>query len=325
LRAFLWLSSGVAAVLLIVAAALIGWQVSGPSAPARSAAQPAPPPVAAAQAAPRPEPAPPKPPSFDVVTVTPQGQAVIAGRAQPGDHVTVVDGGKPLGDATADARGEWVLVPAAPIPPGDRQLAVEATGRSGEVRRSPDVVALSVAPRAAPEKSLAVLLPGDAETPGRVLQLPDAAAGSRPGLALDMAEYAAGKRLNLSGHADPGARIAVYAGTDLLGTATADAAGKWSLAAPPRQIPGTAELRLDELGGDGAVVKRIAAPFEFAKAGSLTAAGTYVVRRGNNLWVIARRVYGEGMRYVTIYGANRDQIRNPDLIYPGQQFVLPKS
>ena len=44
---------------------------------------------------------------------------------------------------------------------------------------------------------------------------------------------------------------------------------------------------------------------------------------GNSLWRIARRAYGSGFDYIIIYRANQDQIRNPDLIYPGQVFKLP--
>jgi hypothetical protein len=47
------------------------------------------------------------------------------------------------------------------------------------------------------------------------------------------------------------------------------------------------------------------------------------VQPGNSLWRISREHYGEGVRYVQIYQANVDQIRDPDLIYPGQIFVLP--
>lgn len=51
--------------------------------------------------------------------------------------------------------------------------------------------------------------------------------------------------------------------------------------------------------------------------------GAVIIRRGDNLWRISRRVYGQGMRYSTIYLANQDQIRNPDLIWPGQVFAVP--
>ena len=48
-----------------------------------------------------------------------------------------------------------------------------------------------------------------------------------------------------------------------------------------------------------------------------------VVSRGDSLWRISRVTYGAGMRYAVVYKANRDQIRNPNRIYPGQIFVLP--
>jgi nucleoid-associated protein YgaU len=50
---------------------------------------------------------------------------------------------------------------------------------------------------------------------------------------------------------------------------------------------------------------------------------TTVVSRGDSLWHISRVTYGAGMRYAVVYKANRDRIRNPNLIYPGQIFVLP--
>ena len=49
-----------------------------------------------------------------------------------------------------------------------------------------------------------------------------------------------------------------------------------------------------------------------------------IIRRGDNLWRISRRVYGRGVRYTTIYLANKDQIRDPDMIWPGQVFTVPK-
>jgi nucleoid-associated protein YgaU len=50
---------------------------------------------------------------------------------------------------------------------------------------------------------------------------------------------------------------------------------------------------------------------------------TVIIRRGDTLWQISRRVYGQGVRYTTIYMANAEQITNPDLIEPGQTFTVP--
>jgi nucleoid-associated protein YgaU len=52
---------------------------------------------------------------------------------------------------------------------------------------------------------------------------------------------------------------------------------------------------------------------------------TRLIVRGDNLWRISRVTYGLGQRYTLIFGANRDKIRDPDLIYPGQIFVLPRA
>jgi nucleoid-associated protein YgaU len=49
-----------------------------------------------------------------------------------------------------------------------------------------------------------------------------------------------------------------------------------------------------------------------------------VVQPGASLWRIARRTYGDGVHYSLIYEANQSQIRDPDLIYPGQIFTVPQ-
>ena len=50
---------------------------------------------------------------------------------------------------------------------------------------------------------------------------------------------------------------------------------------------------------------------------------TYTVKRGDCLWNIAKRFYGNGTQYTKIYNANRGKIKNPNLIYPGQVLTIP--
>lgn len=49
----------------------------------------------------------------------------------------------------------------------------------------------------------------------------------------------------------------------------------------------------------------------------------YTVKKGDNLWNIAKRFYGKGNLYTKIYNANKSKIKKPDLIYPGQKFIIP--
>jgi nucleoid-associated protein YgaU len=304
------------AVVVVAGVAFVLWSNGTPTPkpalpPPPQASQPAPPPGPVAAL-----------PSFDIVKVDPSGHAVIAGRATPGAKVRVLDGDKPLGEVTADGRGEWVLVPTDPMSPGERQLTLEATDpATGAKTKSTDTVALAVATpnatgQASPSQStVAVLLPGNANQPAQALQTPNARGGS---LSLDTAEYNDKGELMLSGHASPGATLHLYADNQPLATVTADVQGKWSSVSPRPQGQAKIDLRIDELGQDGSVAQRIAEPFE-------PPTGQYTVQAGNSLWVIARKAYGKGPQYTVIFGANKEHIRDPNLIYPGQVITLPKS
>jgi LysM repeat protein len=256
--------------------------------------------------------------------------AVIAGRAEPGARVIVRDGDEEIGEVTANRRGEWVLIPAQPIAPGNRLLSVEASNPgTGATVKSEETVALSISPPPtgrAGETALAVVLPRDSGHGARVLQLPDGGSPGKPNaLSMDTAEYDAQGKVVLSGHAAPGATVQIYLGNEPLATVTADASGAWS-ATSSRVVPsGQLELRLDQLASGGRVAQRVALPSGQGAAMEPAPGQSYVVQRGNSLWRIAQHAYGAGVRYVIIYSANPAQIRNPDKIYPGQVFKIPKS
>ena len=81
---------------------------------------------------------------------------------------------------------------------------------------------------------------------------------------------------------------------------------------------------VDEIDETGRVASRIESPFLREPPETLAALPhQVVVQPGHSLWAIAQARYGSGTRYALVYGANRERIRDPDLIYPGQVFDLP--
>ena len=52
---------------------------------------------------------------------------------------------------------------------------------------------------------------------------------------------------------------------------------------------------------------------------------TYTVKSGDSLSKIAKALYGDASQWKVIYEANRDSIKNPDLIHPGQVFTIPRT
>ncbi len=50
----------------------------------------------------------------------------------------------------------------------------------------------------------------------------------------------------------------------------------------------------------------------------------YEIKKGDSLWKIARKFYGNGNRYPDIFEANKEVIKDPDLIFPGQKIRIPQ-
>ena len=88
--------------------------------------------------------------------------------------------------------------------------------------------------------------------------------------------------------------------------------------------PGAHDLRIDKIDDEGIVIARINTPIRRVDPAALLMDGVVVVvQPGNSLWRIARRAYGGGIYYTEIFGANRSQIQDPNLIFPGQVLSLP--
>ncbi len=265
-------------------------------------------------------------PTFDVVRVTPDGNAVIAGQAAPGQLVEILDGDRVIGSVRADDRGEWVFVPTEALLPGNRQLSLrivdEAEGTT-RVIESDQIVMVVVPERGSTGDTFAIVASKQASEPSQVLQSPGSS--SPAVLGIDAVDYDETGEFNLSGRAAPNALVNVYLDNTYIGTAKADADGRWNLVPETRVKPGQYDLRADQVDAKGTVQERVNMPFmRDERAPELVAGSFYVVQPGNSLWRIARRVYGEGLTFTVIYKANKEQISDPDLIFPGQIFTLPE-
>jgi nucleoid-associated protein YgaU len=222
-------------------------------------------------------------PAFDVARIEPTGEAVIAGRATPGATVELLRNGELHDRAVADQSGQFVMVPPR-LPSGTYDLTLRSKQPDGKQATSSQTVAVALEPSPT-DRPVAVLM-----TPGRPTVVLSQPAAPKP-----MA----------------GAVVVPHTGVTGSARAQATASKRPDLAAAQeRQLAAAGAPVLPDRGSPPStvVVPKIA---------------TTTVSRGDSLWRLSRLTYGAGTRYAVIYKANREQIRNPNLIHPGQIFVLP--
>ncbi len=328
-------AGGIIVALAIGAAAALGggaWLLTRP-APTPPVAEADSPP-AEAERPPAPVPA---PPSLDVVRIAPDGAGIVAGRAAPGARVTLQAGEMTLAETEASPGGEFVTSFRVEPATEPQRLILRSEDAAGAAVSDEDVLLLppsppaavttaedgtvSPGPEAAPSPSPSAIAATAILRPDGPEVLPGPAATDT--LSLASIDYAASGEVTLSGFAPPGAPVRVYVDDAHALDALADRQGRWE--ADLADIGGgDHRLRVDALDADGTVTRRVETPFRREYPDPAGVAGSVTVQPGANLWTIARHRYGAGIHYTRIYTANSHLIRDPDLIYPGQIFVLPE-
>jgi nucleoid-associated protein YgaU len=302
-------------------------------------------------------------PSFDVARIEPTGEAVIAGRSAPGATVELLRNGQLHDRAVADQSGQFVMVPPklpsgtydltlrSQEPDGKQATSKQSVAVAIEPRSTDrPVVALMT-----PNKPTVILSQPDAPrlTAGAViLEAVEIEPGgkfhvsgrARPGATVRLylndsfiAPVTAGAdgrfAVTINEGIAPGSyrvRLDEVESTSS-GAVRARAEVPFSVpdavitrstptqaAASPR--PGIAAAEQPQLAAAGATVLPDGGAPSIVVVPKVT---TTRVSRGDSLWRISQLTYGVGTRYATIYKANQAQIRNPNLIYPGQIFVVP--
>lgn len=325
----------VASGLVIVAAILAFQFLNGRDEGPETAALP--PPVAApaedSGALPPPEDTQPEiiTPSFDVVRVSREGTGVIAGRAQPDSDVTVLANGEVIGRVTANRNGEWVLIFEEPLDTGTVEITLKARKGSAAPLDSEDIVVVSIPDRQdranpAEEGVVAVLTPRDGKGASRVLQQPTQSSSPLADLlTVDTMDFDLDGKAIMTGRSRPNSEIRLYLDGEYKETVTADAQGQWMFSPQEPVSAGEHKLRLDQILEGDNVRLRIEQPFDReTELDTRLAEGEVEVQPGNNLWTIARRLYGAGVMYTLIFQENKGRIVDPDLIYPDQLFKLPR-
>jgi nucleoid-associated protein YgaU len=302
-------------------------------------------------------------PAFDIARIEPTGEAVIAGRAAPGATIELLRNGELHDRAVADQSGQFVMVPPRlPSGTYDLTLrATQPDGKQAASKQSvavalepglndrpvvalmtPDKPTVVLSQPTAPKPRAGAVAVEVVETePGGKLHVSGRA---RPGAAVRLylndslvASVTAGAdgrfAVTINEGVTPGSyrvrldevesnsravRARAEVPFDVPDTVVSGSVPAQATASKRPDIA-TAAKHPQPAAAFGTVLSDGGSPFTVVVPKIVTT----TVSRGDSLWRLSHNTYGAGTRYAVIYKANRKQIRNPNLIYPGQLFVLP--
>lgn len=217
-----------------------------------------------------------------------------------------------------------------PSAPGDLAAAPSTLASPGIAPSPPSVSAEMQAASMQPARTTGPAVVIASPEGLRVVQGPSDEPAAQTSVRLDAISYNAEGAVILAGRGPVAADIQIYLNNQPIQLGEVGAGGSWSLQLPDVD-PGTYTLAVAELAEDGSTASWVETPFlredpeRVAEAPAQAASGIDVitVQPGFTLWGMAQDTFGDGILYVQIFEENRDQIQDPNWIFPGQIFRMP--
>lgn len=305
----------------------------------------------------------PVPPSIDTFRLAADGQLLISGRTTPGWETSILLDREAIHTASPDSGGQFAEFLTLEFSDQPRVLSLSMRN-GDDVIASVEEVIIAPTPKPAadegvdPDAAIAALDDDESGTPEASASAADDTAPSQTVLlsneagvtvlqapqsgqdgpellsdvALDAVTYSDQGKVQISGRAQGDGHVRVYLDNTPISTTQIAEDGNWRSDLPEVDA-GTYTLRVDQLDEEGNVTSRVEAPFtregdvvlaELQTGDNQTQITAVTVVEGSTLWAISRAAYGEGILYVRVFEANRELIRDPDLIFPGQVFTIPQ-
>ena len=246
--------------------------------------------------------------TIDTISYSSNGDVILGGRGQAGNFVRIYLDNQSIATSKISANGYWSLE-LSDIEPGIYTLRVDELNATG------DVVSRAETPfkREAAEE-LAELMAPETEPKEPSVEVPSQNVAEAPSAQTDAPSSDAPE-------------IAADTDSDTAPETGSDTASDTSVTQVEVTVQAeVAELNpQDEQSSDGETVATEAQPADTASV-LRTPSQKFRVRTvqpGSTLWAIAKESYGAGIEYFKVFEANKERIRDPDLIYPGQVFEIP--
>ena len=274
---------------------------------------------------------------LEVIRVRPDGSLVIAGKGLPNSKIEIISGSTVIATTQSDNIGEFVAVPDKQLKSGEYLLAFRQTTKANKISIANEAVAINVTGGLNDIPIVAIIdsegklgarviqAPGliEKETKSKVDKVNDISIKILPTISILAITYDIKVgQLILSGIASGGAQVnAGFSGKETSSTKILN--NSWSLTIPGKLISGKQKVFAFIIGKDGKILSKNSINITGSIIKDANGKTFVVVQKGDALWNIAYNRLGLGIRYTDIVELNKEKIKNPNLIYPKQLFILP--
>lgn len=251
-------------------------------------------------------------PSFDMVRIEKSGNIMIAGRNVRESNISIVINKKIVATEHTNKDGEFVYAPTTVLKPGNYVISLIDADKN---IKSSDSVFVYISEHGY-KNSVSLLM---TKNGSKIMQSPELLDGD---LVVSKIDYLDTGRMVVTGRALPRLRVSLSLNDKYIGFARVSDYKNFGLGADIGKLESGKEYKLNIRlhDGEGTTVANVEHKFVMPE---MTGDDNtfYTVRRGDCLWIIARNFLRRGILFTMI--AERNTIKNPDLIYPDQLLQIP--
>ncbi len=277
-------------------------------------------------------------PEIDIIKVSPDGSFVIAGKGQPNSNINISNKGNLIDSSIVDSDGKWVVVSKENLKTGDNLISIDQINNNGLVLRHKQLfitkidehkkdqpLVISVTNKNGENISI-IQQPSEQQKIYKVendLGIKKKIKSNQKIFNVKTIFFNENGFVSIKGKVNFGKKIELYINKKIMETIKIENS-KWQYNSDKTIDYGLHDLLVVLKSDKDEILDKITLPFMRVEMPYNDVPENFIlIKPGDMLWTIAYRLYGDPFKYIQIFEENKDQITNPDLIFPGQLFSIP--
>ena len=277
-------------------------------------------------------------PEIDIIKVSPDGSFVIAGKGQPNSNINILNKGDLIDSSIVDSDGNWIVISKENLKTGDNLISIDQINNNGLVLKHKQLFITKI-DKLKKDQPFVISVPNKNGENINIIQQPlekqkiykvendlviqKKIKSNKKIFNIKTIFFNENGFVSIQGEVNFGKRLELYINKKIMKTIKIENS-KWQYNSDTIFDYGLHDLLVVLKSDKDEILDKITFPFMRVEIPYNDLPENFIlIKPGDMLWTIAYRLYGDPFKYIQIFEENKDQITNPDLIFPGQLFSIP--